>query len=98
MTTPESSEDEDAEVAYWRPIIAEHGRVSDALASLSKPELIAKIRTADAMYRSRGRKLDEALALIRDLRQFIPYEKPEKPHFPEWITAIRERVDRMLDA
>jgi len=35
--------------------------------------------------------------LVRELRQFIPYEKPEQGPLPAWIVDIAERAEKASD-
>lgn len=47
---------------------------------------------------SRVAAMHEALNLIRQLKTFIPYDKPEQDPLPEWIGDLRRRVDEALAA
>lgn len=39
---------------------------------------------------------DALRALVSDLRQFLPYEKPEQAPLPSWIVSIAQRVKAAL--
>lgn len=64
-------------------------------AGVSVEEFDARVNAA-ARTISPVKEADGLLALVRDLRQFLPMERPEEGPLPAWIVEVRERADDVL--
>jgi hypothetical protein len=62
--------------------------VSEALAIVAQTEQV----TSEQLREATTRELSQAHGIIRELIQFIPYEKPEQGPLPDWIVDVAERA------
>lgn len=70
----------------------------DAITDEIAARAAARAEGAEQVVDELHDRLRGAVKLVRDLRQFVPYEKPEQGSLPGWIVEIQERADAFLDA
>jgi hypothetical protein len=73
-------------------VVAHHVAENERLRALADGRL-QLLRAERKGYEAEIKRLRE---LVRELRQFIPYEKPEQGPLPAWITDIAERAEEEL--